>query len=129
MIHIPQSVVRECYAVFRHAVPKMARASTMIEVVSGRDGIRLRMSQTDVAIEHHYPSVSEPDSLTVPWAALVDSEGRGKGPVECQRAKGDKVEVAWEQAGVPFRREYSVREPLPFPAWPGRDVANEPSMA
>ena len=47
-----------------------------------------------------------------------------------QPLKNGKVEVRWEQAGVPYHRECTTPDVsrTTFPAWPARDVANDPSL-
>src|ERR1022692_2323256 len=125
MILIPQSVLRDCLAVFRRALPKpfLARSATPIYLIGGADGIRLRMQQPDIGVEYHHPSPSKRDSLTVPISALVDCEGRGNGTVQFQSLENGHVEVRWEQSGTPYQRDLSSREATaaPFPAWPARD--------
>jgi hypothetical protein len=132
MINLPQSVFRDCLAVFRRILPKpfLARAATPISVSSSRDGIRLQLVHCDICVEFHHPSPSEKLEFAIPISALVDCEGRGAGVVRLQPIKNVKVELHWEQAGAPCVREYAVPDTRhsPFPAWPSRDTANDPSL-
>jgi hypothetical protein len=66
----------------------------------------------------------------VPISALVDCDGRGHGSVQGQSTDKGKVELRWEQNGVPYQREYASckASEAPFPAWPARDSANDPSL-
>lgn len=132
MILIPQSVVHDCLAVFRRALPKpfLARAATLVRVISGRDGIRLHLLQPDISVEYHHPSPSEPLNVTVPISALVDCDGHGNGTVQLQSLKNGKIELRWEQSGVPYQRDYAPHEAsrASIPAWPVHDVANDPSL-
>lgn len=83
-----------------------------------------------MSVEYHHPASSDSFSLTIPLSALADCQGRGKGTVEFQSAADGKVEVRWEQSGVPYHRTYSSRETpaTRFPTWPRRDTANDPSL-
>jgi hypothetical protein len=132
MLTIPQAVLRDCHAVFRRIVARSsaARLATTIHVTSTRDGIRLALTKPDIAVEYHHPCHQAEGSVTLPLAALTDCEGRGSGIVRFTPRPKGRVDVCWEDAGVPCQREYVPREssPLPFPAWPGRDSANEPSL-
>lgn len=132
MILIPQSVLNDCHSVFRRAGPRssIARSSVNIHVWGGRDGIRLGLVQADVSVQYHHPPPSDSFSFMLPLAALADCQGRGKGTLEFQPAKAGKIEVRWEQAGTPHRREYASRETpdRPFPIWPSHDSVNDPRL-
>lgn len=131
MILLPQSVLHDCCAVFRRTLPKsnMARAAVNVQISGGRDGIRLRLVQPEVAVEYHHATVSEAFSFAVAITALTDCMGRGNGTVEFKLSKNDKVEIHWEQSGVPHCREHPLREfPASYPDWPNRDVANDPTL-
>src|SRR3974390_1377188 len=109
MILIPQSVLAECIAVFRRAGPKssVARSTTFVHLTGGRDGIRICLVQHDVGVEYHHPTPAEAFAFTIPLAALADCQGRGSGTVQFQPSRG-KVEIRWEQAGLPQRHDYAV---------------------
>jgi hypothetical protein len=132
MLTIPQAVLRDCYGVFRRVLTKSsaARALASVHVVSGRDGTRLRFMQPDIGIEYHHLAPTKAASLTLPVNALADCEGNGKGTVQLQALPNGHVEVRWDQAGIPQVRNYPKRESptAPFPAWPKRDSANDPSL-
>lgn len=131
MILLPQSVLRDCCAVFRRVLPKsnLARSAANVHILGGRDGIRLRLVQPEVAVEYHHATVSETFSFAVAMAALTDCIGRGNGTVEFKPNKNDKVEIHWEQAGVSQCRECPLRAlPQSYPDWPNRDVTNDPNL-
>ena len=132
MILIPQTVLRDCHAVFRRVVPRSStlRSAAAVHILGGRDGVRMRLSQSDIAVEYHHPSPTETFSFTFPMTALADCDWRGSGTVQLERTKAGKVELRWDQAGVPCHREYASNEAAqkPFPAWPSRDSANDPSL-
>jgi hypothetical protein len=129
MIVIPQSILRDCYSVFRRAVPKSttARSTATVHIVSGRDGIRLRLVG-DVSIEFHHRTSAEACTFAVPLNALSDCAGRGSGSVKFQ-SKDGRVQASWEQSGIPNRRDYTASgRVVEFPAWPGRDLGNKPTL-
>jgi len=132
MLTLPQTVVRDCYGVFRRVLTKSSatRALASIHLVSGRDGTRLRLMQPDIGIEYHHPTPTKAASMTLPMNALADCEGNGKGTVQLQALHNGHVEVRWEKGGIPQVRNYPKRESptTPFPAWPKRDSANDPSL-
>ncbi len=132
MILIPQTIIRECHGFFRRVVTRysMLRSEAVVHILGERDGIRIRLSQPDIAIEYHHPSPTESFSLTIPMTALADCEGRGSGTVQIERAKAGKVELRWDHVGVPCHREYTLNDASqkPFPPWPSRDSANDPSL-
>lgn len=132
MLTIPQSVIRDCLAVFRRALPKpfLARAATPIHVIGDRECTRLRLMQRDIAVEYFHPSPSRCESLIVPISALVDCEGRSNGTVQLERQANGNVELRWEQNGIPCQRDFASPKAseIPFPAWPARDSANDPSL-
>jgi hypothetical protein len=132
MLTIPHSVIRDCLAVFRRALPRpfLAKAATPIHILGERECTRLRLLQPDVAVEYFHPSPSRCESLIIPIAAIADCEGPGNGAVQLQRREGGKVELRWEQNGDSYQREYVSPKTLeqPFPAWSARDSANDPSL-
>src|SRR5262249_38844307 len=90
--------------------------------------VRLRLIG-DVAVEFHHPSSAESCAFTIPMNALTDCAGRGNSTVAFQPLKDGKVHASWEQSGIPNRREYSAAARVQeFPAWPGRDLANNTSL-
>jgi hypothetical protein len=130
MIVIPQSILRDCYSVFRRAVPNSttARSTASVHIVGGRDGLRLRMVG-DVSIEFYHRTSAEAVTFSIPLNALSDCAGRGNGSVTFQSSRDGRVQASWEQSGIPNRRDYTASgRVVEFPAWPGRDLGNKPSL-
>ncbi len=132
MLILPQAILRDCYGVFRRALTKSsaARSLASIRLASGRDGTRLWLMQPDIGIEYHHPTPTKAMSMTLPLNALAECEGNGKGTVQLQVLSNGHVEVRWDHASIPQVRDFPQRESptTPFPAWPKRDSANNPSL-
>jgi hypothetical protein len=132
MITLPQSVLRDCHAVFRRVLPRSSavKAAASFRLAGGPDGTRLQLLQPDVGVEYLDPDSSEKVALTLPLDVLSDCQGGSSGMVHFQPLENGSILVRWEHAGAPHHREYSPRESTPnsFPAWPGRGGANEPSL-
>lgn len=131
MILLPQPLLREAHAVFRPALPKgrAALAAATVQILSGKEGVRVRLVLPEIALECHHPTPSEAGTFLLPFAALSECEGRGNA-VQIQSASAGKIRLGWERGGIPFQREYqspAVTEPS-FPARPARDLANSPSL-
>jgi hypothetical protein len=129
MINLPQSILKDCCAVFRRALPKsnMGKAAASVQILGGRDGIRLRLLLPNIAVEYHHATVSGPFSFAIAWKEFAEWAGRGNGAVEFDLQKKDNVLI--HAAGIPHGREVPLRtSTAPFPTWPNRDVANNPSL-
>jgi hypothetical protein len=126
MIEISRALVRHVRAVLRKSTPPGAGRGHRPPVLlqAGRDGLRLRCQQPDVAIEYRLPAVLAPEAITLPGEALEDFEGRKEQDlISLERTGADAVLARWEDGGVPQAREYAAPDPerlAPFPEEPRR---------
>lgn len=129
MISIPRCLARDLRAVFRRISPGRAGPHPVVELLAGRDGLRVRGLTDEVAAEYRQPGPLTEARVAVPLDALADCAGRDDSPVTFRAATGGKVEVRWAQGGVPQYREYDgPANVLELPSPPDTFADNPPGL-
>lgn len=129
MISIPRCLARDLRAVFRRISPGRSGPHPVVELISGRDGLRVRSLADEVAAEYRRPGPLPEVRLAVPLDALADCAGRDDSLVTFRSSSAGRVEVRWTQGGVPHVREYDAPATVPeFPAPPDAFADNPPGL-
>jgi hypothetical protein len=131
MISISRSLARQIRSVFRRLSRRSASPfRPIVSFEAGRDGLRIRSYNAEVAGEVHVPSEFPPETLAFSLDALTDFEGRGEGVVSLERRES-RAAARWDDEGIPRLMEYDLQDPagLPaFPQYPAQLSTNEPGL-
>src|SRR5437764_54409 len=112
MISLSRLLARRVRAVLKKLTPRGAARSARppLEILTGPEGLRLRVRLPQVEVEYRQPGPLAPESLVLPLDALADLEGGRETPVTLERSPSGGVLTRWTDGGVPQVREYPARE-------------------
>ena len=103
MIAITRALAQQLRAVLRKSVfartPKGLRPPVVLH--AGRDGLRVRAHNHDMAVEYHRPGSHAADVLALPAEAMEDFAGRSDAEVILEGTGPDVVRARWDDSGVP----------------------------
>jgi hypothetical protein len=101
----------------------------MLAFIAGPEGLRVRASSDDIAVEYHGPGQGPAETVWLPMALLADCEGRGDEPVEIERVGEGRVTAQCRDRGIPQLLQYDSNPPDDadkFPVIPDK-LAENPS--
>ena len=114
MIQLPRSFFRQFRTVLRRS---FSRVTSPIVIQSGPDGLSVRCQQEGIVVAHQSKDSQGTDQFALPADALKDIEGKGQEIVVLE-AKGAKIQVRWQDAGVPRVVEYEAGKVGSLPELP-----------
>jgi len=81
-------------------------------------GLRIRIHGLEIPAEYCDEGSYPTESVSLPFTALADCEGRDDSLVTLEPTNPNKVEVHWSDAGVPRLQTYDLVDPKKLPAFP-----------
>ncbi|MCB9921837.1 MAG: hypothetical protein H6822_06630 [Planctomycetaceae bacterium] len=110
MIQITRLLARQLKPVFRRMITENGRGTIHAPVLmhAGPEGLRIRISSSEVAAEYHDPTPCEADAAYVPFEFLNDCEANSDTPVQIEMTSGDRVMATWNEGHVPQMKHYDV---------------------
>ncbi len=119
MIQIARLLAKRLRAVFRKCVSKTSHCPPMLHLIAGKDGLRIRLNELDVAAEYHATSdIHSPEELILPLTALQDFENSKPEPVQLEKLDGNRVQATWTDRGVPQVKVYDGKAAKDLPQFP-----------
>jgi hypothetical protein len=119
LIPISRSLARQLRAVFRRLAGRSAPIHPVLSLHAGKDGIRIRLHNADIAAEFHQAGSYAEEVLTLPLAALANFEGRTDALVELETARPGVTLARWQDSGVPQVKGYDSQELDSLAKFPG----------
>lgn len=120
MISLRRSLVRQLRTVFQKAAARSDRGRLRVTLSSGRDGLRVRLHQSNILVEFHEAGRLPAERLAMPFESFASCSSRREGMVGFEAA-GNRIRTRWQDKGVPQSVEVEAA-PLdglpPFPAVP-----------
>ena len=130
MITITRRQALQLRAVFRRALNMTRGPGPALFLKTGRDGIRVRASTADAAVEYHATGEGLPaEEMCVPFELLSDVEARRDDPVQIEMLGDGRVLAGWRDSNVPQMVQYDPvesKETAEFPATPETLAQNPP---
>ena len=118
MIQLPRLFFRQLRTVLKRS---FSRVSAPVVFQAGPDGLSVKCQQEGIAVAYQSKNQHGTDQFVLPAQALTDLEGKGRELVALEAKGNSKVEVRWQDAGVPRVVEYEAGNSIPeFPQAPAR---------
>jgi len=117
-MQLTRKQVRTIRQMLRRAFGLTARSrSPGISMVASSSGLRVQAATELIALEYHEPGDFDLKQLSVPYQALLDSEGTRNEPVTFQEIDG-QLQVEWTTEEIPHTLRYPLEEIDSFPMMP-----------
>lgn len=117
-MHFTRKQIRTIRQMLRRAFGLTARSrSPGIVMFSSSSGLRVQAATGLIALEYHQPGQFETKQLSVPYQALLDSEGTRNEPVTFGEIDG-QLQVEWTTEEIPHTLRYPLEQVESFPPMP-----------
>jgi len=126
MIQISRMLARQLRSVFRKLASREKTAFAKVSLLTGPDGLRVRLHQTDILAEYHQAGEFSAAQIIIPLQAFADFEGRSDTAVTLETVDASNARAQWEDAGVPQVTAYRAQDQTKLPAFPAAPASMLP---
>jgi len=126
MIQISRMLARQLRSVFRKLASREKASFAKVSLVTGPDGLRVCLHQTDILAEYHQAGEFSAAQIILPLQAFADFEGRSDTAVTLETVDANNARAQWEDAGVPQVTAYRVQDQTKLPAFPSSPASMLP---
>ena len=127
MITITRRLAQQLRSVLRRAFGNFRGTGPAIAFIAGKEGLTVKSSFGDVAVECRLPGDRPTETLWLPFEFLADIAGKNDAEVNLEAAGDGQVSVQWRTGNVPQIVKYDTKAPLDankFPVLPTAFTAN-----
>jgi hypothetical protein len=132
LITISRNLARQLRTVFRRCgIKPSGHSNQRVHFSTAADGVRIRATELDVAVEYHVPAEMTPEEFSLPLEFLDRCEAKRDDPVTLETQPRNLVLASWNDDGVPQQVHYDAKPATkspPFPAVPEQFADVGPSL-